>query len=247
MFKKGTAMFRALGGTKFGACGLNAPGAYGILPPKWPWPLPPTPWLHPKFTNSKHWLRLPSQPPRPCLMCPPLPSPPFPWLNLPDAAPAKGCCTVMVSCWIGGWYCRVGGGGTLAYGIAAIWFISAVWLVLSWLTAFAPESGMVSLMVLPIINAAMFAVVVAVLYVLFSLVKTLYILWGAGTHPCCPAVLQSCSARIHLIYTTAMKVLRAGYVLGVMASQSSNTFKGKMIACINKRTALLIICMSEYG
>jgi hypothetical protein len=44
-----------------------------------------------------------------------------------------------------------------------------------------------------------------------------------------------------------MKVLSAGYVFGVMASQSSNSFNGKMFACINKQTVLLMICVSEYG
>ncbi len=79
------------------------------------------------------------------------------------------------------------GGGTLAYDITTIWFISAVRLVLSWLIAFATESGMVAvctpMMVLPIVNAAMFVVVVSVVSVLSSLAKMLYILWDSGAYP----------------------------------------------------------------
>ncbi len=140
--------------------------------------------------------------------------------------------------------------GTLAYDIAAIWFISAVWLVLSWLIAFASNSGMVAVMVLPVVNATMFVVLVAVVAVSspsYLLANMLFILWDIGTYPCCPAVLRSCCTRMRLVYTAAMKVLRAGYVLGVMASQLLNFFNKNMLACINKHTALLITCMSEYG
>ncbi len=110
------------------------------------------------------------------------------------------------------------GGGTLAYNIAAIWFISAVWSALSWLIAFATESGMVTMMVLPVINAAMFVAVVAVVSVLSSSANTLYILWDIDTYPCCPAVLRSCCTRMCLVYAATMKVLKAGYDLGVTAS-----------------------------
>jgi hypothetical protein len=46
---------------------------------------------------------------------------------------------------------------------------------------------------------------------------------------------------------TAMKVLGVGYISGVTASRLLNSFTGKMLACINKRTALLITCMSKLG
>ncbi len=102
----------------------------------------------------------------------------------------------------------------LAYNIAAIWFISAVWLVLSWLITFTTKSGMVAMMVLPIINAAMFVVVVSVVSVSSSTANTLYILWDVGMYPYCPAVLQSCCARMRLVYATAMKILKVGYIFG---------------------------------
>jgi hypothetical protein len=101
-------------------------------------------------------------------------------------------------------------GGTLAYNIAAIWFISAVWLALSWLIAFATYSGMVAVMVLPVLNAAMFVIVVAVVAVSSLSANTLYILWEVGAYPCCPAVLHSCCTRMHLVYAAAMNVLRVG-------------------------------------
>jgi hypothetical protein len=70
------------------------------------------------------------------------------------------------------------------YDNAAIWFISAVWLVLSWLIAFATDSGMVAVytpvMVLPVVNAAMFFVVMSVVSVSSSSVNTLYILCDGG-------------------------------------------------------------------
>ncbi len=82
------------------------------------------------------------------------------------------------------------------YNKAAIWFISAVWLVLSWLIAFATNSGMVAVctpvMVLPIINATMFVVKVSVVLVSSSSANTLYILWDCSVYPCCLAVFQSC-------------------------------------------------------
>jgi hypothetical protein len=102
-------------------------------------------------------------------------------------------------------------------------------------------------MVLPIVNAAKFVLVVSVVSVSSSAANTLYILGDGGTYPCCPAVLWSYCTRMHLVYTAAMKVLRVGYVLGVTASKLSNSFNGKMLACISKHTALLITCMSEYG
>ncbi len=68
----------------------------------------------------------------------------------------------------------------MAYNIAAIWFISAVWLVLSWLIVLATNSGMVAVMVLPVINAAMFVVLVTVVSVLSLSANTLYILWEVG-------------------------------------------------------------------
>ncbi len=60
------------------------------------------------------------------------------------------------------------------YGIAAIWFMSAGWLALSWLIVFAINSGVVTVMVLPVINAEMFIVAVAVVSVSSSLANTLY-------------------------------------------------------------------------
>jgi hypothetical protein len=59
------------------------------------------------------------------------------------------------------------------YNIAAIWFISAVWLALSWLIAFATNSGMVTVMVLPVLNAAMFMFAVAVVSVLSNIKRYL--------------------------------------------------------------------------
>ncbi len=111
MFENSMAMFRASGGTHVGACGWNVPGACGILLPPRPPPTSPLPRLHPKFANGVRWLRPPQRPPHPCLLHLPLPPPPFPRLNPPDAAPAKGYCTGIVSCWIGGWYCFVWRGG----------------------------------------------------------------------------------------------------------------------------------------
>ncbi len=68
----------------------------------------------------------------------------------------------------------------MVYNKAAIWFISAVWLVLSWLIAFATNSGIVAVctpvMVLPVKNAAMFVVAVSVLLVSSSSANMLYIL-----------------------------------------------------------------------
>jgi hypothetical protein len=79
----------------------------------------------------------------------------------------------------------VGGGGTLVYDNAAIWLISTLWLALTWLIVFATVSAMVAVctpvMVLPVVNAAMFIVVVSVVSVLSSLVNRLYILWDSGT------------------------------------------------------------------
>ncbi len=110
MFEKGTAMFHALGGTKDGACRVNAPRACGTnLLPLQPWPMLPTPCVWPKFAMC--WLRPPPQPPRHCFLCPALPPPPCQGLNPSIATAANSCCTGIVSCWIGGWYCRVGGGG----------------------------------------------------------------------------------------------------------------------------------------
>ncbi len=120
----------------------------------------------------------------------------------------------------------------MAYNIGAIWFISAVWLVLRWLIALATNSGMVAVMVLPVVNAGIFVVAVAVVSVSSLSVNTLYILWEVGTYPCCPAVLRSCCTRMHLVYAAAMNVLRAGSVLGVTASLLLNSFNRKMLACI---------------
>jgi hypothetical protein len=44
--------------------------------------------------------------------------------------------------------------------------MSTVWFALSWLIAFATNSGMVAVMVLPVVNAAMFVVAVVVVSVL---------------------------------------------------------------------------------
>ncbi len=98
----------------------------------------------------------------------------------------------------------------MAYDSAAIWFISTVWLALSLSIAFATNFVMVAMMVLPVVSAAMFVVAVAVVSVLSLLANTVYILWEVGVYPCCPAVLCSCCARMHLIYAVAMNVLRAG-------------------------------------
>jgi hypothetical protein len=95
-----------------------------------------------------------------------------------------------------------------------MWFISAFWLALSWLIVFATKSGMVAVMVLPIVNAAMFIIVVTVVSALSSLANMVYILWDIRVYPCCPAVLRSCCARMCLVYAAAMKVLRARYVFG---------------------------------
>jgi hypothetical protein len=42
-----------------------------------------------------------------------------------------------------------------------------------------------------------------------------------------------------------MNVLRAGYVLGVIVSHVLNSLRGKMFDCINRRNALLMICVLE--
>ena len=60
-------------------------------------------------------------------------------------------------------------------------------------------------------------------------------------------MLRSCCDNMQRVYAPPMNVLRAGYVFGVMASQSLNSFNGNMFACINKLKALLMICVSEYG
>ena len=44
-----------------------------------------------------------------------------------------------------------------------------------------------------------------------------------------------------------MNVLMAGYVFGVIASHSLNSFSVKMLDCINNWTTLLMICVLAYG
>jgi hypothetical protein len=94
-------------------------------------------------------------------------------------AAVNGCSTEIVSCWIGGWYCRVDGGVKLVYDKATIWFIYAVWLALIWLIAIATSSGMVAVctpvMVLPVVNAATFVVAVFIVLVSSSSANMLYI------------------------------------------------------------------------
>ncbi len=141
--------------------------------------------------------------------------------------------------------------------MAAIWLICdiiAVWLALSWLIAFAIDSGTVvvcaPVRVLPVVIAAALRVVVVppVAVIASSLLSSAaYILWVCGAYPICPAMFRNCCDRIRRVYAAAMNVLRAGYVLGVTASQSSNSFIGKMLACIKSHTALFITCTSEYG
>ncbi len=60
-------------------------------------------------------------------------------------------------------------------------------------------------------------------------------------------MLRNCIASIQQVYAAPIKVLRAGYILGVIASQSSNSLSGKMLDCINSLMALLMICVSVYG
>ena len=130
---------------------------------------------------------------------------------------------------------------------------AGVWLVLSWLMVFATESGMAviwaAVRVLPVVIAAMLWVVVvpSVAIVTLSLLSVAYMFWDYGMYPICPAVFCNCYDKIRRLYAAAMKVLRAGYVLGVMASQSLNSFIGKMLACINNRMEVLITCTSKYG
>jgi hypothetical protein len=69
---------------------------------------------------------------------------------------------------------------------------------------------MVAVMVHPVINAAMFVIVVAVVLVLSLSLNMLYTLWEIRTYPYCPVVLRSCCTRMCLIYATAINVLRAG-------------------------------------
>jgi hypothetical protein len=60
-------------------------------------------------------------------------------------------------------------------------------------------------------------------------------------------MLRNCIASIRQVYTALMNVLSAGYVLGVIASQSSNSLSGKMLNCINNLMALMMICVLVYG
>ena len=103
-------------------------------------------------------------------------------------------------------------------------------------------------LVLTVVRAATFVnmVSVAVTSLMSLSPKMVYMLF-CGTYSIWPAVLRSCCAKMRRMNALAMKVLSAVYVFGVIASQLSNYFKGEMLACINKRTALLMICMSEYG
>ena len=104
--------------------------------------------------------------------------------------------------------------------------------------------------VLPLVIAAKFVMVVVVLsvpVVTSSSSSTAYMFWVCGVYLICPAVLHNCWDRRRRVYAVEMNVLRAGYVFGVMACQSSNSFKRKMLDCINNLTALLITWVSEYG
>ncbi len=141
--------------------------------------------------------------------------------------------------------------------MAAIWLICdiiAIWLALSWLIAFAIDSETAvvwaPVRVLPVVIAATLrvAVVPSVAVVASSSsLSAAYILWVCGAYPICPALFRNCCDRIQRVYAAAMNVLRVGYVFGVVASQSSNSFIGKMLACIKRRTALFMTCMLEYG
>ncbi len=111
--------------------------------------------------------------------------------------------------------------------------------------------------VLPVVNAVVCVVgavcVITVPSVSLSLLygssKTLYIFWLVfGAYSCVPVVFHSCNAVKRRVYASWMNVLRAGYVLRVIASQLSNSLSGKMPDCCNRRTALLIICVGVvYG
>ena len=105
--------------------------------------------------------------------------------------------------------------------------------------------------VLPAVIAAKFAMVVvvpSVAVVTSSSSSTMaYMFWVCGAYPIGPAVLRNFWDRRCHVYAAAMNVLRVGYVFGVMASQSLNSFNGKMPDCIINLTALLIIWTSEYG
>ena len=105
------------------------------------------------------------------------------------------------------------------------------------------------LLALLVVSAATFLIVVSIAVVssLLLLPNTVYIFWFWEVYPIWPAMLRNCIANMQRVYDPPMKVLRAGYVLVVIASQSLNSFNGKMLYCINKRMALLIICVSEYG
>ena len=59
-------------------------------------------------------------------------------------------------------------------------------------------------------------------------------------------MLGNCIASIRQVYAAPMNVLRAGYVLGVIASQSSNSLSEKILDCINSLMALLMICVLVY-
>ena len=110
--------------------------------------------------------------------------------------------------------------------------------------------------VLPVVIAAVSVVgafcVITVPSVSLSLpsgsLKTLYMFWWLfGAYPCVPVVFRSCNAVNRRVYASWMNVLRAGYVLRVVASHVSNSLSGKMPDCCNKRTALLMICVGVYG
>jgi len=101
----------------------------------------------------------------------------------------------------------------------------------------------------PVESVAVFIVAMFVSVVSVSVVSSLsllpakmvYILLFCVVYPILPAMLRNCCAKMRRVNAPPMKVLSAGYVLGVMASQSSNYFNGKMFAFINKQTALLMI------
>ena len=101
--------------------------------------------------------------------------------------------------------------------------------------ALATDSGItvawVAVKVLPVVIAAklVMVVVVPLVAVVTSLSSsTAYMFWACGAYPICPAVLCNCWDRRHRVYAAAMLLLRAGYVFGVMTSQSLNSFKGKI-------------------
>ncbi len=62
---------------------------------------------------------------------------------------------------------------------------------------------------------------------LSQVLKTLYMLW-LGAYPCCPDVLHSWTAMRRCLYAPRMNFFSSGHVLIMVASQSSNSFMGKM-------------------